>query len=377
MAKGNTSGGYAYTRLGRLDNGISQSLQYWGGLAAQRGVEDRARQEREGIRKQKERVDWEEKWNMKEKDFLNTVTGFDTYDDIARDGTNYIMDKYIDYNRLAKEALDNGNLKAKNEYEMKMMKLKSSFGNVKNFQDHFAKLNADYVKMANEGKVSGVDKEWENIMQSIIMKKNVSFRTDKDDNLVYLGFYEGEDGEQIPFEIKQSDMINGTFRPYQKQQIAGKGGLIDGILHTLGKMKKDEITGYTITTNQIWDKERETATNIQIDSMLESDEVMADLYYQITDGKSTKRKDFTNKERELVKTKMFDLVRAGYDEEIKYDYDSKRASAENQRERLKFDEKKLAQEMAFKYATLAQNRKQWAADFEKKNKSRKRFCNGK
>lgn len=327
MAK--VTGGAAYLQLKPFNDGINQGLQYWGGIAARRGEEERARAEREGIRRKKEISDWETKYNLKEGDFLNQHTGFDSYDATLQDFSKHTMDKYVEYNRMARQALENGDLKTKSDYEMKMMKLKNGFKEVTKGQEAFAELNKKYLQMVQDRKMSGVDAEnWEKVMEAVNRDNNLAMRWTEDDKLVYTGLKTLSDGTQEPYEVAHVDLINGNFRPYERQQLSGDGGIIDNILHNLGKKTTDKITGLTKTTSQVWDDVRQKAALGHIDSLLESDEVMADLYYQMINGKSKKRNGFSNEEKNTVRKELLELVRGGYDETEKKTFESGRAANE-------------------------------------------------
>ena len=92
----NIGGEAAYLRLQKPDNNLSQTLQFWGGIAARRGEEDRARDERQEAVKKQELREWENKYGLKEADFQNKYTGFGSYDDMNRDYARFTTDRYLD-----------------------------------------------------------------------------------------------------------------------------------------------------------------------------------------------------------------------------------------------------------------------------------------
>lgn len=321
MAQG---GGSAFTRLQKPDDNIGQSLQYWGGLKAQEIEADKGRAERKGIREDKERAEWETKFGLAEDDFVNKITGFTNYDQIKTDFAQQVSDRYVDLYRKANEAMMSGNTKDRRNYETQMMRLKGVFKQVQSGDEVMGKRFQDYVKMAQEGKVSTVEgNNWEASSQAML--KDFNYRLTLDDNLNVraVGMKQNTDGGTEPFEMNFLDLMNGDVRPYERQEIRGKGGLVDNILMNLGKKKVDSRSGVLITTSQNWDDIREKATNGQIKSLLTSDEVMADLYSQMVDNNSRKKKGFTDEEREQVSKELFDLVRGGYSEEEKVTVDTR------------------------------------------------------
>ena len=325
MANGIQGTEAAFLRLQKPDNQISTGLQYWGGLKAQRGAEDRARQEREGVRKNKEIGDWEGKWSLKEGDFANQYTGFNNYDDVARDFSTHAIDKYVKYQREARQALESGDLMKKRELEGKLMKVKNSFKEFSKGQKAYGELNTKYVEGAQNGSISGVDAgSWEAVMEASAVNFNVAARLDDNDNLLYTGIADFQDGQRKPFEVSNADLINGNFAPIQKQQLSGDKGVVDNILKTLGKRTTDRTTGFTTTTYQTFDGLRQKAAKDQIMALTQSDDFIADILNQMNG--STKRTGFNSEDIKSVEDQLYSWVQAGYSEEISTDFDSSRAT---------------------------------------------------
>ena len=121
------------------------------------GREYRDRNEREKIRRDKENADWEKANKLNIDDFSAKVTGFTNFDDIGRDYSQTAMNDYIDSYKNAEDALKRGDLSAKSKYEMDMQRTKSSFSKIKDFIDAVGQRYNDYMKMFQEGRMSGVD----------------------------------------------------------------------------------------------------------------------------------------------------------------------------------------------------------------------------
>lgn len=327
-------GGSAYIRLEKPDNAISQGLQYWGGLKAKDNAAKKLADEREGIRKKKEVKDWENKYNLKSGDFKNKYTGFKSFDDMNTDFSMYATDQYVQLQRQAREALESGDIKKKSALEGEMIRMKNMFDEVSKSQDFFGTKFGDYQKAVQEGRVSGASKEYEDIVQEAILNKNLAIRIDEAGNLVYTGLKNGEDGSQEPFNIPFQDMMDGSFSWFEKQQISGKGGLVDNVLNDLGTITKESTNGYYKLSEQAWDDAiHGEASGKAIDAMLGNDEVMGDLLYQFTNesspnGKVSKMRDFTEEERKLVKDNLQQQIRAGYSEKFGKDFNSGKYSAD-------------------------------------------------
>src|SRR5690606_3230934 len=127
------------------------------------------------------------------------------------------------------------------------------------------KINEYYTKLAQEGKVSGVDADnWEAQMQAILNHK-YSLEVDENGNPMIHGIQTNPDGTTKDFVVPFSQVVDGTWRPYTKQQVAGKNGIVDNILNTLGKRKGYDRNGNVIITSQVWDEQAKNGANQQID----------------------------------------------------------------------------------------------------------------
>ena len=123
--------------------------------------------------------------------------------------------------------------------------------------------------------------------------------------------------------IPQQDIMDGSFTWIEKQDLNGEKGIIKNLVKNLGTITKDSYSGYTKTTSQVWDEKLHgKAADLAIDALVGTDDVMADLLYQVTKGKEVKRKGFTDKDYETVKNSLKDQVKGGYTESIKKDFES-------------------------------------------------------
>jgi hypothetical protein len=338
-----TGGGAAYQRLQVPKDGISQALQFWGGQEAKKIADGKLADEREGIRKKKEVEDWETKYGLKEGDFKNKYTGFKSFDDMNTDFSMYATDEYVNLQRQAKDALTNGDLKEKTRLEGEMIRLKNAFGEAAKSQEFFGQKFADYQKAVTDKKVSGASKDFEDIVQEAILNKNVALRM-VDGNLVYTGMKDGKDGVREPFNIPYQDLMDGSFGWYEKQQINGKGGIIDNILGDLGTITKENENGYYKITTQEWDEAiHGKAVDDSVEALLGNDEVMGDLLYQFSKGKESKMFGFEKKDYDIVRPKLKEMIRAGYSEKFGSEFNSGKyatdSRAATERDKNKKEEK--------------------------------------
>lgn len=321
MAK--VGGGAAYQRLQVPEDGLSQSLQYWGAQEAKRQADKKLADEREGIRKAQGIKDWEDKYGLKEADFLNKYTGFQTFDDMNTDFSMDLTDQYVNLQRQAKDALLAGDLKTKNKLEAELIKMKSMFGEAAKSQEFFAEKFKSYQKAVTEGKVSGASKQFEDIIQKAVVEKNAALRY-RDGNLVYTTIVDGKP-EIIPYQ----DLMDGSFSWYEKQQVSGKNGIVDNVLNNLGTITKEGTDGYYKITTQAWDdKIHGAAVDEAVEAITGSNEVMGDLLYQFTNGKEAKMFGFEDKDYNLVKDKLKTLIRAGYSEKFGMDFNTGKYAAD-------------------------------------------------
>lgn len=301
-------GGTAYQKLQTPEDGIGQALQFWGAQEAKRVGEEKLAEERAGIRKDAAVKEWESIYNLKADDFRNKYTGFKSYDDMATDFSIDTTNQYVELQRKAKDSMLRGDSRGKADAEMEMVKMKNTFGEAAKVQPMLSKLFQDYQTAASEGKVSGASKDFEDAMQAGFKDYNVAMRY-RNGNLVFTGL--SEDGKV--FNIPKQDILDGSFNWIEKQQVDGKGGLVDGILNNLGTVTTETQSGYNKITKQVWDEKLHgKAAKTSIEALTGNDSIMADLLYQFSLGKTSKRVGFDKKDYDLVQGKLEELVKGGY-----------------------------------------------------------------
>lgn len=346
----NVGGGAAYQRLQVPEDGINQSSQFWGAQDAKRVEGQKLADERKAIRDDQEVKDWEKTTGLKADEFTSKYTGFKSFDDMNTDFSLYITDEYVNLQRQAKDSMLRGDQRGRAKAEGDMIKYKGYFKEASKSQEHFSTIYNNYKKAVAEGRVSGASKNFESIMQSSMEGKNVALRV-IDGNLVYTGI----DTEGKPFRVPSQDIMDESFGWIEKQDLNGKEGIVQTIVKDLGKVTEDKITGYKKTTTQGWDEKLHGgATDIAIEALTSADDTMGDLLHQLSGGKTSKRKDFTEEDYKLVKDSLRSTIRGAYSTETKIDENNSKyttdVNARLERQRIaaaKLQPKKTEEELAY------------------------------
>lgn len=316
-------GGSAYTRLRRIDDGMSQSLQYWGGLAAQKKLHDDARAEREQVRKQEALDSDLSALDLAPDDFQTTVTGFDTRDDIMRDYATHNTDEYLKWAKIGRDARLRNDDKTYRQAVAMQQRLKSNFKNIANSEPALKELHDNFMTMAQEGKISPVDEEYEGVMQAFL-KNNV--RVVNDDNGIpyFEALIESENGNRLK-RVRVADMVNTQYRPYEVFQLEGEKGWIKTISDNLGlyKEKRPDGTFWTRTTSG-WTEANEAALGAAIEAAISSDRGLSSILYQATGAK--KKTGFTDEDKNVAKMYLYQRVRGNVGTEDLREWDSGRAA---------------------------------------------------
>lgn len=300
------TGAAAYTQLREHDDGISQGLQFWGQMQNKENQDNRLLKERSDIRIDDKLKKFQEDYGSID-DLQLKVTGFDTFDQVGADMTNHAADEAFEQTRIFTEATKSGDVLKANEARDKIRRIKGSFKQVAEITDKFKALNELYTKKAQDGTMSGVDKDhWEAIMQSINLK-NFKIRNDENGSPILIGIKENSDGSKEPYTLKYSEIINGDFAPYNKQNV---GSLATSIVKGLGTHEELIDKGLITTKSQLWNPVVESSAKSQIKVLLGSNEVVADILNQIHG--TTKREGFSDEEKKEVADHLFDIVKGGY-----------------------------------------------------------------
>jgi hypothetical protein len=326
------TGAAAYKQLQVPQDNINQGLQYWGGIAAKQGAEARARNEKRRLAEDAAKQKAYSAADLPDDAFKTKVTGFDTRDDIVRNFASTAIDGYVNLGEEARAAYDRGDYKSYRSTLDKQQKLLSQFENLTNNEEHLAKINQEYVKLELEGKISPVDKEWRQLMQSLA-NHNFEYKLDDNQNpYIEALLKDDETGEERATKVKVSNLVSGNYRPYETVKITGKDGVINQWLADFGKRTFNKDTGNWQTTTQVWDERNQASLDAKIDSITGDKRAMSSLLYQATQGAVSKKGNverygaddgFTKEDYELVRNFLNDQVLAAYDETQGREYTGK------------------------------------------------------
>lgn len=290
MANGVPAGAAAFQQLQTSGQPVQRALENVTAVAEQRGREKRQEKAAQEKAYQKERTTAFDKLNIADDDFQFKVSGFDSRDDVVRDFAAKSVDQFTKLGDKAREAFDSGDLKSYQKYSNLQQKLKSNFTNFTQGEEALTKIHDNYMKLANEGKISPVDEEYEGLMQAFA-NNNVEIDVD-DEGIVYINaLVEGDDGTARKVRVRQSDLVNGNYRPYESLNVVGKGGLVESFLLNQGKSTIDQVTGDYIVTDDVWTDNNERAFQANLKGILADKRKTSYLLYEASGGTIAKKGD--------------------------------------------------------------------------------------
>ncbi len=336
-------GGAAYQMLRVPEDDIGENARNFANISAQNMRQQKQLNADKEAAQAKARDEAYTATDLGDEDFKVVVTGLDNLDDINRDFANTGVSEYQKAGYEAREAFDRGDKKAYQLLLNKQKKIKTSFENHSNDQTLMAELNKTYMKLDSEGKISPVDSEWEKVMDAA-NSNNYRYVYDADGNVNIQFLLKDENGDDSVKVIKKSDLINGNYRPYEKVEVNGKGGLIDEMLVGFGKRVYDEQSGNYITTTQVWDDKNEAGLQAKLEAVTSDKRSMSSLLYQASGGTIKKKGDtekfgeedaYTDEDYKMVKDFVTSQVKAQYDTEESIAQDSTNLSWEQLRQRKK------------------------------------------
>lgn len=327
-----TGGGAAYQRLTVPKDDISANARNAANISAANMRQQKAlnaqKEAADKIKKERANVLAYKQTKLPDDAFKTTVTGFDSRDDIARHFAGKSIEGFTNEGRLAREAQAKGDYKAYNNHVENQQKILSQFDNFVSNEKYLSEINKHWVDLSREGKVSPVDEEYEQVMQSLA-NHDFEYILDENNNPHIKALLKDDKGNEYVKEFKASDFVNGKYRPYEKVELYGKDGLINQMLVGFGKKQFDQNTGNYIVTSQVWDKNNEVALQDKLDALTGDKRAMSSLLYQAS-GNTIKKKgdseqfgkgdDFTPKDYKLVKDFVSSQVRSQFPEKTSIKY---------------------------------------------------------
>ncbi len=284
------SGGAAYIRLREPDNAISQGLQYWGGIAAQRGREKRSREDRERAKRDQENKEWSKEYKLDVASFQGKHTGFSKYDDIISDSARYMRDEFNTLKRKEADARQSGDLRKAENFSVEANSILQDFKIISQGDKALGEKYKSYQEAAQKGEISPASKGFENILDAVYNHKNAAIRykttpdgkkelvitgltVNQADDLGLEGYEAGE-----PFTVPFRSIFDGEFNWINKADYDGKNGIINRISSNIGLMEKSGIDGDLVYNNKLWDQTFKTSDDINrvkqtISTSLSGDEI--------------------------------------------------------------------------------------------------------
>lgn len=257
------SGGAAYKGYQKIDNGISQGLQHWGGIKAKENAAKKLADERAGVRKEesesKYAKQFDESWEYE-------MTGNNDYDSIQTSFVGKVIEKAKVHGRLAKEAFNKGNRKEAEYHENIYRNSRDSFKTFKTMTP----IIQERLKYYAENKDNFLSTDRRGDISIAMMKNNFLVEPDKNGKpKMIVGVDKDKDGiiseeekeagkkyirdgfktKGFEFvEINPSDFGRGAYDSYRKVPILEKNGIIDDLTSSVGITTIDTSTGNYITT---------------------------------------------------------------------------------------------------------------------------------
>lgn len=294
MANGNTNIGVRPTTPVTTDFGgiVQQGVQ---GI-----LQQREKQRLEQERQDQKRQEFEDRYGIEEDLYVLPDTEFRTVNDATTEALSQYRDRYYDvYKALQRNPND--------------IELKKRLGNITNSvkrmrasHEKFVELGDQGLQMIAEDRMSGVDEDrWREQVQGYDEGK-FAIRLDEQDNMQFL-FYDnnGSLAQVVPYNEFAREGI------YSKVDVQEE---VNGMLKMIGRDRFDEVTGRFIETVDRWGARQDLQARTLVRQQLVSDEVIADLLNQATNGTSKKRTDFTDREVQLVEDYMVNSIRNAYSE---------------------------------------------------------------
>lgn len=265
------NGGAAYKALQVPKDGISQGLQYWGGIKAQENAAEKLATERGEVRAQ-ERYD-KKVDTLSGEALQGVMVNQKNVDDVTKNYATQATDLAVDFERKAIESLDKGDEVGFKVNKDKSNKVRASFKTYATLLESIKPQLEDY--MSNIDQYNPNDKRYK--LYDAMIKNNVMPTVDNDGNLkLIMGLDKDGDGKisdeekgraneyirggaevgDMDFEeIDPHDLMNGFYEQYKKVPITEKDGLLDQLASNIGMVTQDENSGsYVVNTTSGFDE---------------------------------------------------------------------------------------------------------------------------
>jgi hypothetical protein len=312
-------GGAAYKQLQVPKDTVSQGLQHWGQIEAQKRAEEKKAEEREKVRGEQEEEGREKRVQEGINKYQTDITALmdmptSKFKNIREGTTDYAIrnTKYVaEQNKLAADAHGKGNFEDARTYAQNAKWAEAAIENVKKTLEASGKYYTDFAESGK--KMSGFSAGLESNMEAFNLENGqifIEYNPETRQNEFYLIRKDKETGEDIRTKHTEKELLHGEARYVERQNLVKDVGDIVG---NIGKDITD--TGYS------WGSSQEDTAKGYIDSKLTSDDYMADMVdqfnlYEHKDFNLDKNlgvvPKFTEKQRGIVRDLFVKKVETAY-----------------------------------------------------------------
>jgi hypothetical protein len=329
MAEG---AGAAYQQLKVPNDGLSQSIQFWGKQQGDSIDAIANRQERAGIRKETRKNQLIDGLNLEA--VVATYSTSKSLNSMTTLFAQNVTDKVSDYGMLGREAIANDDMTSYYKYLSKAKKAQSSMKGWNGMVEKMGVSLDAYAKASMNNELNPNDRT-SLIMDAIIDNNFIPSLDDGENFSMLVGIDRDANGEISPeeraageaylkdgvvaegFEFHVTDpygVVDGTQSVFKKVPILGDTGLLSQLGQSIGILKVDNSTGRLITSNEGFDESKRANLTVQAEALLTSPETMAWVLTQAT-GSTKAYKDvdqYTKIEKDAAVKFLVDSTIAKY-----------------------------------------------------------------
>ena len=367
------SGAAAYQQLEVPQDAISENARHAASLAAANARQQKA------LNAQKAKEDKADKdkafkaTELPDDAFRTKVTGFGGRDDNLRDFSSTSIDRYTELGEQAREAFGKDDAEY-NSLLAQQQKVLQSFDNINEDEQKLTGIFKNYKDLADADRISPVEDEWDDFAEAFA-SSNFVYELDENQNPQVRVLVTDNEGNEKIITKKKSELESGSYRPYERVELEGKGGLIDEWLVGFGKRVYTGGDGDFKTTTQEWDTKNQVSLDSKLDAITGDKRQMADLLYQASGGSIKKKGDpnqygeddaYTPADYQLVRDFLTGQVEAAYGEKFTDDFTGKKTSLDIQkgslaeRKRHNLVQEQLARDKAEKGKPLTRKEEEYS-----------------
>lgn len=244
-----TGQGLGYSRLTVPEDGLSQSMQFWGAEAGKRKAAADLANERKKVREEEKAME-DAKALSKEAtstryDFTAPDAGYESLSDNYRAFSRDAATHYDELRMSYLESFKKGDRLGAEKYADQMEKVKSTFKEQQGAAEKLKKVFDQFAKMDAEGTLSDYGRNtWKMVKGLYNGDTKKTFLNYNRDNISSQWFSSemGEDGQPILNSITMADVDNGLIAPIEKINIDGEKGMVDNYASNMGEYTREWYT---------------------------------------------------------------------------------------------------------------------------------------